>query len=185
MANNCFYHMRVMGSKEGIGEFLKVMTDYNHTPHFWRVFSAEVSELEPNDDGTFTADINGDCAWSVHSCMRDGHGTYAKDRPQISTSLKRESKRLRLEIEVFAEEPGIGFQEHYRYKNGKELANEVENWDVYMFEEDEYNCESREAAFACFLKEYGLTGHGFTLRSLRLDNTLTLGGLADYCDFAF
>ena len=185
MANNCFYMMRVKGKKENVDEFFKELRDYQHIPHFWRVFSAEMKDLEDCADGTCVAEIIGDCAWSVDCCMLDGPGSYANDRPQESTSLKKESERLQLEIEVFSEEPGCAFQEHYHYACGKEIANESVEWKMYIFEQDEYDPDSREEAFELFLDDIGMAKSGLSLSDLRFDDTLSIGGFDDYGIFSF
>lgn len=129
MANDCEYEMRITGSKETIERVFQCLTgDYNYEEgkpsheHFFRIFSATKEELTENEDGTYTQVIYGDCAWSVASCMLDGAFSYyecvKKDHPEIfmGTTLKEQSKDCI--IEVFSEEPGMGFSEHYIFKNG-------------------------------------------------------------------
>lgn len=139
MPNYCDYEMKIKGSKEAIARVLACLkADYNYNEgkpehkHFFRVFQAE-EEGEPtkNPDGTYTLIVWGDCAWSVSSCMLDGGFSYyqaiKKDYPDIfmGTTLVEQSKDC--EIEVFSEEPGMGFSEHYIFKYGKcECFEEVE-----------------------------------------------------------
>ena len=185
MANNCIYMMHVKGKKESIDEFFTELRDYERVPHFWRVFSAELTDLEECADGTCIAEIIGDCAWSVDCCMLDGFGTYANDCPQGSTSLKKESERLQLEIEVFSEESGLEFQEHYHYAYGKEIANESIECTMYMFDEDEFDADCLEEAFELFLDNIGMANSGLTLSDLHCGDTLTIGGFDNYGNFSF
>ena len=136
MPNYCDFEMKVKGSKTAIARVLKCLnTDYDYSEgkpshkHFFRVFQAE-KEGEPtkNQDGTYTQVINGYCAWSVSSCMLDGPFSYyesvKKNHPEIfmGTTLAKQSRNC--EIEVFSEEPGMCFSEHYIFKNGKCLCEE-------------------------------------------------------------
>lgn len=111
---------------------------FTNTKHFWRIGFADVYyETEDNINDIKFVYICGDCAWSVHSCMRRGLGTYAKDDDEHSTSLAEQSELLNLEIEVFSSEPGVGFQEHYLYKNGEETIDDVEDYTETYFENEE------------------------------------------------
>ena len=185
MANNCFFTMHVKGKKENVDAFFAELRDYERVPHFWRVFSADMLLLQSEPDGTVVAEIIGDCAWSVHCCMCDGEGTYAKDCPEVSTSLQKESERLSLAIEVFSEEYGVGFQEHYRYENGAETACEETDWDSYWFDERAYDAPTREEKFAAFLKERGLDPDAYSLDDLDEEDCVYSGGFSYYGDFAF
>ena len=147
MANNCFYSMYVKGSKEDVEEFIKVIkADYDygtmkfsHDRHMFRVFSADEVEIEKRDDGKYGVVINGDCAWSVQSCMLED-GYYARCKAQYGdqfrgTSLENESENLNLEIEVFSEECGCCFQEHYVIRNGYVDVEECVEWHEYFIDE--------------------------------------------------
>lgn len=187
MANNCWYDMHVSGTRKSLDEFYKVLTDYDHPRHFYRVFTAETYDTYQNKDGTFTDCISGDCAWSVCSCMTIGAiGTYAKGDRETDTSLQLESERLHLRIEVFSSEPGVGFQEHYYYDNGVELANEEKDYGEYEFEPSEYEGQTLQEQFSNFLKECGLSEQVYSLNDLDEGNWLPVGGFGDdYANFDF
>lgn len=154
MANNCFYSMYVKGSKEDVEEFIKVIkADYDygtmkfsHDRHMFRVFSADEGELEKINDSTYGVVINGDCAWSVSSCMLED-GYYASCKAQYGdkfrgTSLENESEILNLEIDVFSEECGCCFQEHYVIRYGYVDVEECVEWNEYYL----YDYETKEEA---------------------------------------
>ena len=136
MPNYCDYEMKIKGSKNAIKRVLDCLNaDYNYGEgkpshqHFFRVFQAEETRpIKRNEDGTYTQYVYGYCAWSVSSCMLDGGFSYyqlvKKDHPEIfmGTTLTEQSKDC--EIEVFSEEPGMGFSEHYIFKNGECLCEE-------------------------------------------------------------
>ena len=154
MANNCFSSMYVKGSKEDVEEFIKVIKadydygtmEFSHDRHMFRVFSADDGELEKRNDGKYGVVINGDCAWSVASCMlEDGYYKRCKDEYRDKfrgTSLENESEILNLEIEVFSEECGMCFQEHYVIREGYVDVEECVEWYEYFL--DDY--ETKEEA---------------------------------------
>ena len=166
MPNYCEYEMKIKGSKKAIERVINCLKqDYNYSKckpshkHFFRVFECfDDEEFVKNEDGTFTKFVWGDCAWSVHSCMLKGQNTYydsvKNDFPNIfmGTDLEEQSKDC--EIEVFSEEEGCAFSEHYIFKNGKCLLDDCVkteqagytkkgkitkriNWETY---EGEYVC---------------------------------------------
>lgn len=160
MPNYCNYEMKVKGSKKAIQRVVKCLeADYNYSlgikpeKHFFRVFDVYYDKPYKNEDGTYTLIIGGYCAWSVYSAMLDTgdtsyYGSLKHDYPTIfnGTTLEEQSKNC--EIEVFSEEEGMGFSEHYLFKNGKCLIDETAdieqagytktgkiskriNWDTY------------------------------------------------------
>ena len=137
MPNYCNYEMKIKGSKEAIQRVIACLeADYNYNigkpkhKHFFRVFSVyyEENEMKVNEDGTFTQFLWGNCAWSVYSCMCSGEHTYYNNCKNdfgenfMATTLQEQSQDC--EIEVFGEEEGIGFSEHYIFKNGEMLVDD-------------------------------------------------------------
>ena len=135
MPNYCNYEIKVKGSKNAINNLLECLkAHYDYTEgkpthkHFFRVF--EVIEGDYYKEGKdYVMYILGYCAWSVHSAMvskaSESYYTYLKkEHPQefMGTTLLEESKNC--EIEVFSEEIGCEFSEHYIFKNGKCLLDE-------------------------------------------------------------
>lgn len=140
MPNYCDYEMRIKGPKSAVERVLKCLqADYNYTEgkpehkHFFRVFQAEEGKWTRNSDGTFTLEVYGYCAWSVHCAMlgtdKEFHSYYADVKARhpdifMGTNLWEQSKDC--EIEIFSEETeGMMFSEHYYFKNGKALVDEV------------------------------------------------------------
>ena len=169
MPNYCHYTMRVRGSYEAIDEMERRLTDYDHTPHFWRVFEADrVDEPSRQGDGSadMVAEFDGTCAWSVNACMCDGPLTYAGDfskNPETApccTSLAKTAEELGIDIEVFSEEPGMGFAEHYRYLRGEApIEEETEYREIFW---DRYeHATFAEFDEACGVSELGLTEEDF------------------------
>ena len=154
MPNYCGYSMCVKGTKENIEEFIKVIKadyDYNsmkftHDRHFYRVFEAYYDEIEEMCDGTYQVIINGDCAWSVNTCMFE-NGYYLRSKAEHKencrgTTIPIESERLNLDIEIFSEECGMCFQEHYIVSKGVIHVDDCVDW--YEYCKDDY--ETKEEA---------------------------------------
>lgn len=152
MANDCYYEMKVTGTKKSLDEFVRIIKcdyDYNSRTftadkHFYRVFEAEVDDYVKQPNSPFySVIITGFCAWSIMSCMREEgyyytwHKTHKASR---DTTLRQVSKQLHLAIDAFSSEPGCCFQEHVKYLNGKCLVDDcVDYYSVCI--EDEKDLE--------------------------------------------
>lgn len=152
MPNICSYSMRVQGKPQDVEEVIKtVQSSYNysdmefdHTRHLFRVFESEIIKDE-EDDGIRDVIIDGDCAWSVHTSMRSGEGSYYDSAKEThreifrGTHLEELSKDTHTMIEVFGEECEMGFEEHYLYKFGELLIEDVQDeengWDFVEYNE--------------------------------------------------
>ena len=156
LSNPCFYSMKVKGAKEDIEEFIQLIkADYNYDTmefsfdrHLQRVFDAEEEELVAIDDNTYSVFISGECAWSVVVCMLDD-GYYVSMKSRLGdkfrgTTLEIESERLNLDIEVFSEECGMCFQEHYLIKHGMVEIEDCVEWNEYFLDEYETKEEAEE-----------------------------------------
>ena len=144
MANCCTFNMVVAGRKENVEEFIEVLNSYYHYDengeyrgtfdrHLCRVNGKEVVQRIDDKQGNCEIYVSGDCAWSIYSSMTEGgyySRRYKKDYGDRShaTTLKLESRKLQLKIEVFSEEEGFGFREHYRYDNGDVIVEEVSDF---------------------------------------------------------
>lgn len=169
MPNYCDFHMVIKGKEKNVLKaisILKASYNYNnvgnpitsddnppfHVFRTWDVFE----ELEPPEDGEIRAFVCGDCAWSVYSCMFDGEHTYYKSTKEMfpntfkGITLQQMSEKYKLDIEVYSEELGIGFQEHYLIKHGKIVISEEVKYVEVDTEYDDRNIKD-------ILTEYGFT----------------------------
>lgn len=134
MSNTCYFEMKIKGSKSAIERVvncLKAHYDYKDGKpahkHFFRVFNTQLVEKQKIDENTYFAYIIGDCAWSVFSCMCRGKDTYYNEFKERypntfnGTDLLEQSRNCT--IEIFSEEGGIGFSEHYLFKNQQKLID--------------------------------------------------------------
>lgn len=153
MPNICLGNIMVKGYKNNVDEFTKIIQadyDYNkmefsHIPHFFRVFEAiPCSEVLNGVNKTVNYLI--ECAWSIDACMMNNNSSYystcKKDFNEFyGTYLQEVAKNLNLLIEVYSEEPGMGFNEHYLFNNqGIQLIDDC----VSMMEYDLNDYESSE-----------------------------------------
>lgn len=110
--------------------------------HMFRVFEAYVNRSEDEPNASY---LYGYCAWSVYSCMFGTSHTYYDDFITekygnkyigfMGTTLPDESRRLNLKIEVYSEEPGCGFMEHYLIDNGEILIEDCVDYMEVLDEE--------------------------------------------------
>ena len=153
MPNYCDFKMNVRGIPANVDEFIKIIQAPDYTQrHFYRVFEADIINETIDVFGLKTALIDGYCAWSVYSCMMEGPFTYYDDVKNdselytmpdndipLGTSLIIESKRLGLILEVYSDEPGMGFQEHIYIANGTTLCNDcIECYTYWLGDNDTY-----------------------------------------------
>lgn len=144
MPNYCAYDMRIKGTKENVYTLIDYLkSGYSHEDgiweseadhHFFRVFEAnhEKETDEVLGNGEIVANVFGDCAWSVYSCMFEGDHAYytqwqEKAKVFKAITLPKASEKLGLTIEVYSKEPGIGFMEHYLIENGEILIDDCHN----------------------------------------------------------
>jgi len=145
MPNLCLYSMCAIGTKESLEEFIKVMQanydygtmEFSYDRHLFRVFEAYYNEIEEIGENLYEVIIGGECAWSVGCCMFKG-GYYDDFKERFpnefrGTTLPMESKRLNINIEVFSEECGCCFQEHYTIIDGKVIEDEcIDYYEYYL-----------------------------------------------------
>lgn len=146
MPNICGYQMKVKGKPENVDEFVRIIqADYDFDKngrcicdvgkHFWRVFDADVYDVKV-EDGVKSVYISGSCAWSVAVCMLGGTWSYQEQCPDgLGTTLDAESERLGLAIEVFSEESGCCFMEHYVIINGDIQIDDCVEYSEYWVDE--------------------------------------------------
>ena len=113
MANICSYCMEVTGEPDRIREFIEVIQrdNYKEGRHFYRVFSADVMDEGTIDDGW--VQINGDCAWSVRSCMMEGDATYSEKEFDKYQKTKQE-------IEALKNSPNLALKNNYLFEKKKQ-----------------------------------------------------------------
>ena len=141
MANICSFEMCVKGEHNNIESFYNAMSQ-NGNIFMGRGAEAEISFY---DNGN-TAFISGWCKWSVQSAMIDnavsmrtnpGQWYWGDDTDPSNLefiTLWEACERWNLAMEVYSEESGCCFQEHYMYDDGQITCDCVE-WNQYYMED--------------------------------------------------
>ena len=148
MANICSFSMVVRGKKENIETFNNMMQQVG-TVYMGRGAELDCEDMEELSDNNYRCQMLGQTKWSIQSSlidnaisMRSDSGRWSFgdiDKSTLSfVTLYEACEQLNLDMECYSEEPGIGFQEHYLYVNGKLLEHEcVDYSEEYNEEEDE------------------------------------------------
>jgi hypothetical protein len=142
--------MLVKGDAENIKSFYNAMTQ-NGSIYMGRGADAEL-ELDEEDG---VGQIDGWCKWSVRSAMEDNAismrshpNTWAFSNADPAKlefiTLFEACRKWNLDMEVYSEEPGCCFQEHYVVVNGDLIWEECVEWNEYCI--DDY--DSKEEAEA-------------------------------------
>lgn len=159
MANNCFYDMRVAGKKETVESVIEFVK--NHSYDGCDVYD----ENEPSAEYEKDVFINGDVKWSVMTAWNtDKYYKYPRSEFAISTSkgdkvagvtdtelqeriMRADEERRKgpsildfkdgVSIEIFSEESGMGFAEHFIIKNGEIVVDDTRHFSEIYNEEDD------------------------------------------------
>lgn len=138
MANNCMFNIRAVGkTKESVERFLKVLQYKDPYFALYRVFSADAGEAE-QDGELWLLDIVGDVAWACSMWLhavdtgRPYGGSKLAILPEICTTLD-------IGVEVWAEEPGVGFEQHILVNhNGSVVFDESEDMSYVCDDNEEW-----------------------------------------------
>lgn len=150
MANICSFQMRVRGNKSDIEQF------YNAMIQNGAIYMGRGAEAEIDWDDDDVAMIDGWCKWSVSSAMvRNavdmrtnpsgwywGNGVSSEGLEFIT--LWEACKKWNIVMEVYSEEGGCGFQEHYICDKGDLICEECVEWSEYDLEDYDTKEEAEE-----------------------------------------
>ena len=134
MANNCSYNIRVVAKDaEAIKRVFDIMRYKDKEFYLYRVFSVEREfglHERPWKGGFFYADFFGDVAWGCDRWINDNPDMENKSETGAHYSTFVEiCKALSVGVEIFAEEEGCGFQEHFIVNHdGEVVCAECANW---------------------------------------------------------
>lgn len=153
MANNCYYVLKAVAKDEETLKRLVRIMNYEDDEFFiYRCFQAIEGEIKKEDNGLFSIIIDGDVAWSCthwfetvedfDSKNENLDGTLVNNSHYISLDLLCE--KLGIGLEVWSQESGCGFEEHYIVnRKGEIVINEEESWSQDWWDE-ENDCEREE-----------------------------------------
>ena len=148
MANICSFKMMVKGEHENIAKFYNAMSQ-NGNIYMGRGAEAEIYYKDEN-----CAQIDGWCKWSVQSAMIDNAISMRTEPNLWAFSTRKEelefitlleaTEKWNLVMEVYSEEPGCEFQEHYVFDNGTILCDECVEYHEYWICEYETKEDAEE-----------------------------------------
>lgn len=141
MANMCDFVMRVRGKRENIEEF------YNALIQNGKIYMGRGAEAEINYEDGNTAQIKGWCKWSVVSALIDNaismrtepnRWSFDEDVSELEfITLIEACKKWNVDMEVYSEEPGCCFQEHFIVIDGELVVDECVEWNEYCIDDFE------------------------------------------------
>lgn len=151
MANLCSFNMVVIGNKKENIDLFHNMMNQNGTTWMGRGAEVSIDNID-EEEGRYRAELSGWCKWSVEAAMVSnaismrthpeiwsGHGKDEHGNDLRFITLYEACKELDLDMEVYSEEPGCEFQEHYLFKDGNlEVSECVHYTEEYDEEEGEY-----------------------------------------------
>jgi hypothetical protein len=136
--------MKVRGERDNIEKFYNAMMQQGNV---YMGRGADASIDYDDEDGT--AQIEGWCKWSVASAMvsnavsmRTEPNTWYWGDGVDSSSLEfvtlfEACKKWNIDMEVYSEEPGCCFQEHYLVIDGDIVCDDCTEWNEYCIEDFE------------------------------------------------
>lgn len=156
MANICSYSMIVKGEMENIKKFVNAMEQKGD---IWMGRGAEADVDWEWDENTVV--INGWVKWSIYASLCSDAVSMEKQRVtgegmwywndgiqnvKEFLTLWQACQRFNVNMEVYSEEPGCEFQEHYKYENGNITEESVEYKEIYFedYEDEGYSREGIE-----------------------------------------
>ena len=146
MANCCLYEMCAVSKDENaLKKLLDIMQYKDNDYYIYRCWSAE-GEIYKDGD-YYIVNLTGDVAWSCSNwfgsvedkndlIIKNENGNEVRGTAHYIT-LDLLAKKLGIGIEVYAEESGCCFQEHYLVNHlGEFIFNETEEWQEIWCDDD-------------------------------------------------
>lgn len=155
MANNCYVTGKVSAlNVEDLKKFLDVMENE-------KFMDFEYEEINDRGDGERkTVRFYGDCKWSISSSINSS---------SYGNALDKTTKGLI--VEMWSQEPGVGFEEHVVYANGTCLCDDCVDLTEYYC--DDYdNLEELNKMWGTNFEEEDFT-----------DGCISVGGFEDFGTF--
>ena len=150
MANICNFSMMVKGKKENIESFIAMMEQEGNV-YMGRGAVINFTDMEEVDNGKYRCQIDGYTKWSIQSSLIDNAISMRikpdmwnfgenVDKTKLSfVTLFEACEQLELDMEVYSEECGNCFQEHYLFVDGELVKNECVDYEErYNEDTDEY-----------------------------------------------
>ena len=176
MANICSFVMKVRGDKNDIEKFCKAIQQEGN---IWIGRGANI-DIDFEDDDL--ACLTGDCKWSIQSALIDNaismrtnpdrwHFGSGRDANEFEfITLYEACERWSIVMEVYSEECGCQFQEHFICDKGTVLCDDCVEWEEYWLDDYETKEEAEEELGVEFTDEEWESR----------DDRITRGGFKDW-----
>lgn len=140
MANLCDFVMHVRGKRENIEKFYDALTQKG------KIYMGRGAEADIFLDDDI-AEIKGWCKWSVVSALIDNaismrtepnRWSFDEDVNELEfITLIEACQKWNVDMEVYSEEPGCCFQEHFMVIDGELVIDECVEWNEYCIDDFE------------------------------------------------
>lgn len=158
MANICYVEGRVWApTKNKIRDFISWLGRNK------MLQVEEIEEIQKLENGLYSQKFVGDCKWSIESSINnrgDGKGDLA-------------TKTKGIVVELWSQENGMGFQEHYIAENNGITTNDCKDWTEYCVDDFDSLEELNE--------EFGTQ---FTDEDIDCYGYVHIGGFDDWGEYA-
>ena len=146
MANSCYVTGKISAlNVEDLKKFLDVMGNE-------KFMDLDYEEIDDWGEGERkTVRFYGDCKWSISSSINSS---------SYGNALDKTTKGLI--VEMWSQEPGVGFEEHVVYANGTCLCDDCVNWTEYNLDAYDSLKELNEACGTNFKEEDFVDGFAST-----------------------
>ena len=145
MANICIFEMLLKGKESNMKKFCEALAQKKD---IWIGRGADIYISSQDSNSIF---IEGSCKWSIQSALidnalsmrkqKDFNGPwYFKDLINVKEilTLFETCEKYHVNMEVYSEEPGCNFAEHFYYNNGKIYKKVGRFSETYNEEEGDY-----------------------------------------------
>ena len=155
MANICYVEGKVWAkSKSKIRSFIGWLKEYK------MLQVEETEEIQTLENGLFSQVFIGDCKWSIESSINNP--SDKKGDLTIKTNG--------IIVELWSQEPGCEFEEHYVVENGNITTNDTVDWTGVFIDDFENETEMTEC--------------GYTKEDFDENGWCHKGGFKDWGEFA-
>ena len=141
MANNCYYALKaVANNEEALKRLVRIMKYEDEEFFIYRCFQAIEGEIKKEDNGLFSIEIEGDVAWSCAKWFdhEEDKNELAENNAHYIT-LDLLCEKFNIGIELWSQECGCEFQEHYVVNHKGEILIDDNVYWSYIYKDEKGN----------------------------------------------
>ena len=130
MANNCYVSMRVIAPRKKDLTALRDILREKNTDLYMSAYNGKLCKPFKREDGRYEGTIKAICSW-------DCNDFFGADYGEKHTNMKKYCKEHQIAAECWAQEYGMGFQQHFAIDNTGKVVVELETMDCEFDDVDE------------------------------------------------